>query len=125
MPAPTGSVEVSKDIFFFLTIKAMNWLIISVPDPYHLAGSVPDDTDPGIAPKTNQNHVIKKSNLSKYMMKKNFLSIFYFFLLKAVLRIRIRNRIRIRSDPYHLAGSGSGSGSVLNDTDPDPGRAKN
>ena len=37
-----------------------------IPDPYHLAGSgsVSDDTDPdpGIAPKTNQYHVIKNQN---------------------------------------------------------------
>ena len=41
-------------------------------------------------------------------------------LLYILLQIPV-SRIRIRMDPYHLAGSGS----ILNETDPDPGRAKN
>ena len=56
-------------------------------DPYHLVGSgsgtVLNDTDPGIAPKTNQNHVKKIKIVRKYMMKKYLaFNIFIFFLLK-------------------------------------------
>ena len=53
-------------------------------DPYHLvgSGSVLNDTDPdpGIAPKTNQNHIKKIKIVRKYMMKKYLaFNIFIFF----------------------------------------------
>ena len=54
-------------------------------DPYHLggSGSVSDDTDPdpGIAPKTNQNHVIKNQNCPQIHDEKiTFFQYFQFFV---------------------------------------------
>ena len=71
-------------VFFAASLMDIN--SVADPDPYRLvgSGSVSNDTDPdpGIAPKTNQNHLKKIKIVRKYMMKKYLAFNIFIFLLK-------------------------------------------